>query len=1138
MRITSNLRKGFAVFTGALLTMVCTIVPNIAGAVPHIMVPPQTDTLYTEPSNNLNIEIYEGDTDVNIPDTKKSVAVGYQGKTSSLSVDSDWTVLPDPEWVRTDLWSGQTINNGTKQSASLIYDVETLAPNTYTAQLTFFSDPAYVDSASLNINLTVKAAYEFGMNVNSIDTLTPVGTPGTSPLILSNATGSGREFPFTLAMADGSDFPSWLHLSATSGVLGSSPVTIQVTCDPEDRTIGDTEYVELLLSTTETRVVTNNIILPVRMTVISPEGEIRIVTRPTSLRAKSYEMDDAPVSKLQLSNLSVMNLSYMAETTGAMDMAVTPSTGLIETKSTVDVDCSFPNAKDLAAGIYDGQIEVTTTTVTPYDPPIIVPVSLEILPSWEIGVTPPADTFDQTVIFTRRAQTSFVVFNASRSNKEMDFTIESDVPWLKFTNRTGRVTNRNRVPVTVTYDSTGYEPGVYTGSFTIRGTSVQDPSRHVEATVEVSMTVVMPEPNELGDLQPSSFDVTIYETDNASTRRFNVVNPTSMLLDYKVETAPTPVWILKADPETGTVRNNTLTSVRLNFDTVTLTPGNYAGKVLVTTTSLEKYANFAKELPINLTVKPGFMIGTNKTAIEESIPKGDAFDGQVRVWNSASDKPMKYTVSTDVPWIQLTKTEGIVTWNSRNDVPYRLETTGLAGGIYEGYISISAESANYSGHPAVNNTVNIHVKIHVTNEPVVSTKVITQTVVSGAANPADKTFEIWNNRNDNMAFTITRSTVSKWFSVAPTYGLSSNPGDRKTIRVSFNTQGLQAGTYTGQIRVNVPSGNVIDTYITVILTVEPAREIGILPTTLSFTVPEGTEQTMDWKIWNQRPNDPMPYQLVVSSNWAKVSKSAGTVTDTPDLIQVTASAKDKVSGTYMSSVIIYADGAKNSPREVTIKMLVVEKSTIETDPADLLEFSVMEGATTTVPVMVRNAAGNVPMQFYMSTDCSWLSPKQVTAIAKADGISVSFVADTTGLKQGTYEGNIRLTVPNGSCSNSPYVLPVKMTVTGYPLNIALAPSSLTLSHYEYEVPQYAIAIWNDGVASEDSMPFSLVSTVRWLTVTPATGIATSAKQYFIITVNTLELLPGYTYTGSIVVTAPNASNSPRTLPVTLELKKR
>jgi len=113
-----------------------------------------------------------------------------------------------------------------------------------------------------------------------------------------------------------------------------------------------------------------------------------------------------------------------------------------------------------------------------------------------------------------------------------------------------------------------------------------------------------------------------------------------------------------------------------------------------------------------------------------------------------------------------------------------------------------------------------------------------------------------------------------------------------------------------------------------------------------------------------------------------------------------------------------------------------------------------------------------------------------------------------------------------------------MTVTGYPLNIALAPSSLTLSHYEYEVPQYAIAIWNDGVASEDSMPFSLVSTVRWLTVTPATGIATSAKQYFIITVNTLELLPGYTYTGSIVVTAPNASNSPRTLPVTLELKKR
>ena len=128
-------------------------------------------------------------------------------------------------------------------------------------------------------------------------------------------------------------------------------------------------------------------------------------------------------------------------------------------------------------------------------------------------------------------------------------------------------------------------------------------------------------------------------------------------------------------------------------------------------------------------------------------------------------------------------------------------------------------------------------------------------------------------------------------------------------------------------------------------------------------------------------------------------------------------------------------------------------------------------------------------------------------------------------------------VPQGSSSagDQPYALvmsgDIKSVSTTLPSGIGVSPSSLNFTATAGSIHDSTqdVSIANTG-GQGSTLAWSLqVSNTPWLTTSLSNGTAPST---IAVTVNPVALKAG-TYTGSIIISADNAVNSPLTLPVTL-----
>jgi uncharacterized protein (TIGR03437 family) len=132
------------------------------------------------------------------------------------------------------------------------------------------------------------------------------------------------------------------------------------------------------------------------------------------------------------------------------------------------------------------------------------------------------------------------------------------------------------------------------------------------------------------------------------------------------------------------------------------------------------------------------------------------------------------------------------------------------------------------------------------------------------------------------------------------------------------------------------------------------------------------------------------------------------------------------------------------------------------------------------------------------------------------------------LAAGNYSGVVTLTA--AGASNSPLNIPVTLTV-GPQQTLSVTPTTLTFSHQlgAAAPATQTVALASSGTALSFTTTVATTTGGPWLTATPATG-ATSAT--VTVGVNPTGLAAG-TYSGSVTITAPGASNSPQTVVVTL-----
>jgi len=190
-----------------------------------------------------------------------------------------------------------------------------------------------------------------------------------------------------------------------------------------------------------------------------------------------------------------------------------------------------------------------------------------------------------------------------------------------------------------------------------------------------------------------------------------------------------------------------------------------------------------------------------------------------------------------------------------------------------------------------------------------------------------------------------------------------------------------------------------------------------------------------------------------------------------------------------------------------------------------------DSPTTVVPVTVTNAgSGTLAWTASESPDAAWLSITNGTGTA---GGTFQLNFDVSTMAVGTYRTKVRLTDP--AAGNSGLEIPVEVTViqATAPV-IQLLPASLTfkLSSDDTTPPDPELVTVNNSGFGTLNWTAAESPDVSWLSLDFASG--TNGGQ-FAVNVNQAGLAGGV-YTATVRVTDPNASNSPQTLAVTLEIR--
>ncbi|HEY2384675.1 MAG TPA: IPT/TIG domain-containing protein [Terriglobia bacterium] len=151
------------------------------------------------------------------------------------------------------------------------------------------------------------------------------------------------------------------------------------------------------------------------------------------------------------------------------------------------------------------------------------------------------------------------------------------------------------------------------------------------------------------------------------------------------------------------------------------------------------------------------------------------------------------------------------------------------------------------------------------------------------------------------------------------------------------------------------------------------------------------------------------------------------------------------------------------------------------------------------------------------------------------GFPLGLTANASGLAPGIYNGSVSISSPQAA--NSPVTVPVTLNVL--PSTLSTSASSFTPSATaggsNPGSTNFTVTQGGSGVSFAFTAAAAVVTPLSgtWLSVAPGSG-TTGSGVNFMVSYNITGLSAGV-YTGSIILTAANASNSPLVLPVTLTI---
>jgi uncharacterized protein (TIGR03437 family) len=295
--------------------------------------------------------------------------------------------------------------------------------------------------------------------------------------------------------------------------------------------------------------------------------------------------------------------------------------------------------------------------------------------------------------------------------------------------------------------------------------------------------------------------------------------------------------------------------------------------------------------------------------------------------------------------------------------------------------------------------------------------------------------------------------------------------------------------------------------------------------TLNYAaVPATTSCGAGWLLLNGFPNQitgstssPVP----ITVNVATASLIAGTCSGT-----ITISATNAATGAVVPPVTVQVTVVVSSdPLLLASPTAVSFTAAVGSSPVQQTLTLASTSATDNLTCAITDVSGSV-------SGTSWLFAGLTAGNSCKNILGLSVFS--TNLPAGKYAGSVTIVAKTAGAvntANSPFVIPVNLTVTSGTLN--LSTSSLS---YQYTLGGQAPAAQTVTVSGTQPLSYSAAvanpAQTPWLSVSPANG-TTAANPTLTVTVDSSKLTTAQTYTGAITVTSPNAANSPAIINVTV-----
>jgi glucose/arabinose dehydrogenase len=330
------------------------------------------------------------------------------------------------------------------------------------------------------------------------------------------------------------------------------------------------------------------------------------------------------------------------------------------------------------------------------------------------------------------------------------------------------------------------------------------------------------------------------------------------------------------------------------------------------------------------------------------------------------------------------------------------------------------------------------------------------------------------------------------------------------------------GIFTGANGSTTVFPAVDISYVEIQTPVSQAPVLAVNPAVLSFSGIAGgqspSSQTLN--ITNEGGGT-LTWTVSADQPWITVSPNGG---GAPGVVAVGVIPDGLAAGVYHGSITITSPGAANSPRTVSVSLLLASPPVLTLSPTSFSFNGVAGGQAPPLQTLNVTNTGGGTISWSASADQSWVTLNPASGIGAA---SISIGALSSGLSSGTRTATITMTA--AGAVHSPQTINVTLVLTPTPV-LALAPTSLAFTAIaggSNPLPQ-TITITNTG---SGTLTWTSSSDQPWLTVSPGSGTAPGSTTASIAIAG---LTPG-TYNGTVTFASVEAANSPRSIPVTLSL---